>query len=88
MKWGLVPYWSQTAQLKYSTINATADKLTTSGVWREPFKHRLAYFFQIDFMSRVLRYRDCRANQLDAKISRPNGCHSQAERLSEVTRRR
>ena len=40
MKWGLVPYWSKTIKLKYSTINADADKLTTSGVWREPFKHR------------------------------------------------
>ncbi len=40
MKWGLVPYWSKTVKLKYSTINADADNLTTSGVWREPFKHR------------------------------------------------
>ena len=40
MKWGLVPYWSKTVKLNYSTINADADKLTTSGVWREPFKHR------------------------------------------------
>jgi putative SOS response-associated peptidase YedK len=40
MKWGLVPYWSKTAKLKYSTFNADADKLATSGVWREPFKHR------------------------------------------------
>jgi putative SOS response-associated peptidase YedK len=40
MKWGLVPYWSKTVRFKYSTINADADKLTTSGVWREPFRHR------------------------------------------------
>jgi putative SOS response-associated peptidase YedK len=40
MKWGLVPYWSKTVKLKYSTINADADKLTTSGMWREPFKRR------------------------------------------------
>jgi len=40
MKWGMVPYWSKTVKLKYSTINADADKLTTSSVWREPFKHR------------------------------------------------
>ena len=32
MKWGLVPYWSKTVKLQYSTINADADKLTTSGV--------------------------------------------------------
>jgi putative SOS response-associated peptidase YedK len=40
MKWGLVPYWSKTVKLKYNTINADADKLTSSGVWREPFKRR------------------------------------------------
>lgn len=40
MKWGLVPYWSKTARLKYSTINADAGNLTTSSVWREPFRHR------------------------------------------------
>src|ERR1700722_3380410 len=39
MKWGLVPYWSKTVKLKYNTINANADNLTTSGVWRGPFKH-------------------------------------------------
>ena len=40
MKWGLVPYCSKTVKLKYSTINADANNLTTSGVWREPFKRR------------------------------------------------
>lgn len=40
MKWGLVPYWSKTLKLPYTTINANADKLTSSAVWREPFKHR------------------------------------------------
>ena len=40
MKWGLVPYWSKTVNLPYTTINASADKLTSSAVWREPFKHR------------------------------------------------
>ena len=40
MKWGLVPYWSKTVKHKYSTINANADHLTSSGVWREPFRHR------------------------------------------------
>lgn len=40
MKWGLVPYWSKTIKLKYSTINADAGKLTTSSVWRGPFRHR------------------------------------------------
>lgn len=40
MKWGLVPYWSKTVKLRYSTINADADKLKTSSVWREPFRYR------------------------------------------------
>jgi putative SOS response-associated peptidase YedK len=40
MKWGLVPFWSDSSKLKYSTINATADRLTQSAVWREPFKRR------------------------------------------------
>jgi putative SOS response-associated peptidase YedK len=40
MKWGLVPWWSKTVKFGYSTINADADKLTTSSVWREPFRQR------------------------------------------------
>lgn len=40
MKWGLVPNWSKTIRLKYSTINADSAKLTTSSVWREPFRRR------------------------------------------------
>ena len=41
MKWGLGPYWSKTVKLIYSLTNANADNLTTSGVWRDPFRHRL-----------------------------------------------
>ena len=40
MKWGLVPYWSKTPRAGFSSINARADKLTSSGAWREPWKHR------------------------------------------------
>jgi putative SOS response-associated peptidase YedK len=40
MKWGLVPYWSQTPKVNFSSINARSDKLTSSGAWREPWKHR------------------------------------------------
>ena len=40
MKWGLVPYWSKTVKLNYNTINADAEKLTISSVWREPFRRR------------------------------------------------
>jgi putative SOS response-associated peptidase YedK len=28
MKWGLVPYWSKTPKVDFSSINARADKLT------------------------------------------------------------
>jgi putative SOS response-associated peptidase YedK len=40
MKWGLVPYWSKTPKVDFSSINARADKLTSSAAWREPWKHR------------------------------------------------
>jgi len=40
MKWGLVPYWSKTPKSNFSSINARDDKLTSSGAWREPWKHR------------------------------------------------
>jgi putative SOS response-associated peptidase YedK len=40
MKWGLVPYWSKTPKATFSSINARADNLETSGAWREPFKRR------------------------------------------------
>lgn len=40
MKWGLVPYWSKTPRAGFSSINARADKLSSSGAWREPWKHR------------------------------------------------
>ena len=40
MKWGLVPYWSKTPKANFSSINARSDKLTSSGAWREPWKHR------------------------------------------------
>jgi putative SOS response-associated peptidase YedK len=38
MKWGLVPHWSKEPKVKYSTINARAENLTSSSVYREPFK--------------------------------------------------
>jgi putative SOS response-associated peptidase YedK len=40
MKWGLVPYWSKAPKATFSSINARADNLETSGAWREPFKRR------------------------------------------------
>ncbi len=40
MKWGLVPYWSKTPKVGFSSINARSEALETSGAWREPWKKR------------------------------------------------
>jgi len=40
MEWGLIPSWSKEPQVKFSTINARAETLTTSPVFRGPFKGR------------------------------------------------
>lgn len=40
MRWSLVPSRSETIDVPYSTINAAAENLITSPVWRVPFKHR------------------------------------------------
>jgi putative SOS response-associated peptidase YedK len=40
MQWGLVPSWSKEPHTKFSTINARAETLTTSAVYRGPFKSR------------------------------------------------
>ena len=40
MQWGLIPSWSKEPQVKFSTINARAETLATSPVFRGPFKSR------------------------------------------------
>jgi putative SOS response-associated peptidase YedK len=40
LKWGLVPYWSKVPKAGFSSINARADNLQSSGAWREPWKRR------------------------------------------------
>ena len=40
MRWGLVPYWSKDGKVDFSTINAKAETLTTSPVFRDAFKRR------------------------------------------------
>jgi putative SOS response-associated peptidase YedK len=40
MQWGLIPSWSKEPRVKFSTINARAETLTTSPVFRGPFKSR------------------------------------------------
>lgn len=40
MRWGLVPFWSKDGKAGYSTINAKAETLLTSPLFREAFKRR------------------------------------------------
>jgi putative SOS response-associated peptidase YedK len=38
LHWGLIPFWAKGVQPKYSTINATIEKLTDAATWRGPWK--------------------------------------------------
>jgi len=40
MKWGLVPRWSKTPTVKFNTINARAETLATSSVYKMPFQRQ------------------------------------------------
>ena len=40
MRWGLVPFWSKDGKSGYSTINAKAETVATSPVFREALKKR------------------------------------------------
>jgi putative SOS response-associated peptidase YedK len=40
LKWGLLPFWSKTAKIEYSTFNARSETLAKSSSFREPFKKR------------------------------------------------
>jgi putative SOS response-associated peptidase YedK len=37
LHWGLIPFWAKGVQPKYSTINATIEKLTDGATWRGPW---------------------------------------------------
>lgn len=37
MHWGLIPFWAKGVQPKYSTINATIEKLQSGPTWRGPW---------------------------------------------------
>ena len=37
LHWGLIPFWAKGVQPKYSTINATVEKLTDAATWRGPW---------------------------------------------------
>jgi putative SOS response-associated peptidase YedK len=38
LHWGLIPYWAKGVQPKFSTINATVEKITDAATWRGPWK--------------------------------------------------
>jgi len=40
MRWGLVPFWSKDGTAAFNTINAKAETITTSSVYREAMKRR------------------------------------------------
>ncbi len=40
MRWGLVPFWSKDGKTNFSTINARAETITTSPLYREAMKRR------------------------------------------------
>jgi putative SOS response-associated peptidase YedK len=40
LRWGLIPFWSKDAKIGLSTINAKAETVATSPVFREAFKRR------------------------------------------------
>jgi putative SOS response-associated peptidase YedK len=38
LHWGLIPFWAKGVAPKYSTINATVEKLQDAATWRGPWK--------------------------------------------------
>jgi putative SOS response-associated peptidase YedK len=38
LHWGLIPFWAKGIQPKYSTINATVEKLKDAATWKGPWK--------------------------------------------------
>lgn len=40
MRWGLVPFWSKDGKSTFNTINAKAETITTSPLYREAMKRR------------------------------------------------
>jgi putative SOS response-associated peptidase YedK len=40
MQWWLLPYWSKTPRIRYTTFNARAEELTAKPAFREPFRRR------------------------------------------------
>lgn len=40
MRWGLIPFWAKDAKIAYSTINARAETIASSAIFREAAKRR------------------------------------------------
>jgi len=40
MRWGLIPFWAKDAKIGYSTINARAETIASSAIFREAAKRR------------------------------------------------
>lgn len=40
VQWWLLPYWSKTPRIKYTTFNARAEELTRKSAFREPLRRR------------------------------------------------
>jgi putative SOS response-associated peptidase YedK len=40
MRWGLIPFWARDAKIAYSTINARAETIATSAIFRDAAKRR------------------------------------------------
>jgi putative SOS response-associated peptidase YedK len=69
MRWGLVPFWSKDGKAGYSTINAKAETITTSPLYRESFRRRRClvpanWFYE--WQKPVVK-----SNQPDAKTKQP-----------------
>lgn len=69
-KFGLVPFWSKEAKLKYSTVNARAETIARLSSYREPWKKRryalvpMAGFYEPDYETgRPIRWRIERADK-------------------------
>jgi putative SOS response-associated peptidase YedK len=40
MRWGLIPFWAKDAKIGYSTINARAETIASSAIYRDAAKRR------------------------------------------------
>jgi putative SOS response-associated peptidase YedK len=40
MRWGLIPYWAKDSKIRFSTINAKSETVSTSPTFREAMKRR------------------------------------------------